>query len=91
VPITESFGSAVFMDMGDVTRATTYRFDHPQTSFGIGLRYRTIVGPLRFDAAIAPPPLQVFGQDDRIRTGVGRSRLFGIADGAVHFTIGEAF
>jgi len=91
VPITESFGSAVFMDMGDVTRATTYRFDHPQTSFGIGLRYRTIVGPLRFDAAIAPPPLQVFGTDDRIRTGVSRSRLFGIADGALHFTIGEAF
>ena len=91
VPITESFGSAVFVDMGDVTRGTAYRFDHPQTSFGIGLRYRTIVGPLRFDAALAPPSLQVWGVDDRIRTGVGTSRLFGFADGAVHFTIGEAF
>lgn len=91
VPITESFGTAVFIDMGDVTRGTSYRFNYPQTSFGLGLRYRTIVGPLRFDAALAPPPLQVFGQDDRIRTGVSTSRLFGIADGAVHFTIGEAF
>lgn len=91
VPITESFGTAVFVDMGDVTRGTAYRFNYPQTSFGLGLRYRTIVGPLRFDAALAPPPLQVFGTDDRIRTGVGSSRLFGIANGAVHFTIGEAF
>jgi len=91
VPITESFGSAVFVDMGDVTRGTSYRFDHPQTSVGLGLRYRTIVGPLRFDAAIAPPALQVIGVDDRVRTGVRRSRLFGFADGAVHFTIGEAF
>jgi outer membrane protein assembly factor BamA len=91
VPITESFGTAVFVDMGDVTRGTSYRFNYPQTSFGLGLRYRTIVGPLRFDAALAPPPLQVFGTDDRIRTGVSNSRLFGLADGAVHFTIGEAF
>jgi outer membrane protein assembly factor BamA len=91
VPITESFGAAAFMDMGDVARGPAYRFDHPQTSFGIGLRYRTIVGPLRFDAAIAPPDLQVFGQDDRIRTGVTPSRMFDLANGAVHFTIGEAF
>jgi hypothetical protein len=91
VPITEAFGTAVFVDAGDVTRGTSYRFDHPQTSFGLGLRYRTIVGPLRFDAAFAPPALQVFGTDDRIRTGVSNSRLFGIANGALHFTIGEAF
>jgi outer membrane protein assembly factor BamA len=91
VPITEAFGTALFIDMGDVTRGTSYRFNYPQTSFGLGLRYRTIVGPLRFDAALAPPALQVFGTDDRIRTGVSNSRLFGVANGAVHFTIGEAF
>lgn len=91
VPITESFGSAFFVDVGDVTRGTSYRFNYPQTSFGMGLRYKTIVGPLRFDAALAPPPLQVFGADERVRTGVRQSRLFGFADGAVHFTIGEAF
>lgn len=91
IPITESFGAATFWDMGDVSRGKSYRFNYPQMSFGLGLRYRTIVGPLRFDAAIAPPGLQVLGQDDRIRTGVAPSRLFGFADGAVHFTIGEAF
>lgn len=91
VPITESLGSALFVDVGDVTRGTSFRFNYPQTSFGLGLRYKTLVGPLRFDAAIAPPPLQVFGEDDRIRTGVSKSRLFGVVDGAIAFTIGEAF
>ncbi|MGD8858952.1 MAG: BamA/TamA family outer membrane protein [Myxococcales bacterium] len=91
VPVTESFGATLFVDVGDVSRAKVYRFDHPQTSLGIGLRYRTLVGPLRFDAAFAPESLQVIGQDDRIRDGVPRSTVFGLGQGAVHLTIGEAF
>lgn len=91
VPITLSFGAAFFVDVGDVARAKRYRLDHPQTSLGIGLRYRTIVGPLRFDAAFAPGGLQTIGSDDRIRTNVSRSTLLGIGDGSLHITIGEAF
>jgi outer membrane protein assembly factor BamA len=90
VPITQSFGTVFFADAGDVSRSTTYRLDHPQTSLGIGLRYRTIVGPLRLDFAAAPKSLQVFGKDERIRTGIEQSTWLGI-DGAVSFTIGEAF
>jgi outer membrane protein insertion porin family/translocation and assembly module TamA len=90
VPITQSFGTVFFVDAGDVSRSTSYRLDHPQTSLGIGLRYRTIVGPLRLDFAAAPPGLQVFGKDERVRTGVEQSTWLGI-DGAVSFTIGEAF
>jgi outer membrane protein assembly factor BamA len=90
VPITQSFGTVLFVDAGDVSRSTGYRFDHPQTSLGIGLRYRTIVGPLRLDFALAPDELQVFGVDERVRSGVEQSTFFGL-DGAVSFTIGEAF
>jgi outer membrane protein insertion porin family/translocation and assembly module TamA len=91
IPITESFGTVAFVDAGDVSRGTSYRFEYPQTSFGIGLRYLTIVGPLRLDGALAPSSLQVIGTDRRIRTGLGQSRLLGFANGALSFTIGEAF
>ena len=90
VPLTQSFGTVFFVDAGDVSRSTSYRFDHPQTSLGLGLRYRTIVGPLRLDFALAPESLQVFGVDERVRSGVEQSTFFGL-DGAVSFTIGEAF
>jgi outer membrane protein assembly factor BamA len=90
VPVTESLGAVAFADAGDVTRQDTFRFDHPQTSLGLGLRYRTLVGPLRLDMAVAPPALQVFGPDTRIRREVPESRLFGL-NGALSFTIGEAF
>jgi translocation and assembly module TamA len=91
VPVTESFGAVAFADAGDVTRQDVFRFDHPQTSFGLGLRYRTLVGPLRLDAALAPPALQVFGLDTRTqRDEVPQSKIFGL-DGALSFTIGEAF
>jgi translocation and assembly module TamA len=91
VPVTENFGTVAFVDVGDVSRSTSYRFNYPQTSFGLGLRYNTIVGPLRLDAALAPSNLQTIGADNRIRTGIPQSRVFGFADGAVSFTIGEAF
>jgi outer membrane protein assembly factor BamA len=93
VPVTESFGTVLFVDAGDVARAKRWRFDHPQMSLGLGLRYHTFVGPLRFDVALAPDGLQYFGEDERIRRGIEESELFGIDDvrGAVSFTIGEAF
>jgi len=101
VPVTESLGAVLFVDAGDVTRQKRWRLDHPQTSFGLGLRYHTFVGPLRFDAALAPDGLQHFGPDERcevpapdcMRPGLKESELFGIdgVNGAVSFTIGEAF
>jgi len=39
---------------------------------------------------VAPRGLQVFGKDERVRTGVEQSTWLGI-NGAVSFTIGEAF
>lgn len=90
VPLTESLGTVLFVDVGDVTRETHYRFYALQTSIGLGFRYHTLVGPVRLDAALAPPGLQVIGTDDRYRKDVPDSHLLG-ANGAISFTIGEAF
>lgn len=99
VPITSSIGAVLFVDAGDVSRERHFRFNEPQTSLGFGLRYKTIVGPIRFDVGFAPPGLQSIGADERQRnafntaaepTGFPESHFLG-APGAWHFTIGEAF
>jgi outer membrane protein insertion porin family/translocation and assembly module TamA len=101
--VTESFGTVVFVDAGDVTREKRWRFEYPQTSVGLGLRYHTFVGPLRFDVALAPEDWQHIGggRDMRVRDvitdgmvrPIDESEVFGIDGlyGAVSFTIGEAF
>jgi len=92
VPITVNFGTAFFVDVGDVSATTRFRFDHPQTTLGFGLRYKTIVGPLRLDMGLLPKALQVFGTDERPFDRPSQNDgVFGLADGAVHLTIGEAF
>lgn len=91
VPITQNLGTVLFVDAGDVSRTPRFRLNHPQTTLGIGLRYDTLVGPIRLDAGFAPPGLQVIGRDERARAGIGTSKVFGLAPGAVHLTIGEAF
>lgn len=93
-PITASLGGVLFGDMGDVSRETSFRFDHPQTSVGLGLRYFTIVGPIRFDIAWQIRDAAVFGEDERLRGRRDDTRVdFGFAGfpGAYHISIGEAF
>ena len=100
-PITSSFGVVLFMDAGDVSQGKSFRFQDPQTTLGFGLRYKTIIGPVRVDAGFAPAGLQRLGaSDDRWRKAYDvngdslahfpESHLFG-TNGAFHFTIGEAF
>jgi outer membrane protein assembly factor BamA len=101
IPVTASIGTVLFVDVGDVSREKRFRFSQPQTSLGFGLRYETLVGPIRLDVAFAPPGLQSTGDDERQRLAYDtaaveipfpESRVFGSsAAGAVHFTIGEAF
>jgi len=100
--ITAQFGVVFFVDVGDVSRRKVFRLNAPQPSFGIGLRYRTVIGPIRLDAGFAPPPLQVVGADPRVREAMNpdgsvpatrpyhESQLLG-TQGALHFTIGEAY
>jgi outer membrane protein assembly factor BamA len=101
-PITPSFGAVLFVDVGDVSANADkkFRFQYPQTTFGLGLRYKTLIGPIRLDAGFAPTNLQVIGADNRSRVAYNASgqlldgfpeSLFLGMRGALHFTIGEAF
>jgi outer membrane protein assembly factor BamA len=92
IPITTDFSIVGFGDMGDVngplTKHTRFRFSHYNTAFGGGLRYRTIIGPVRLDVGARPKNLQ---RKDR---EPGEDDMTGFKDrfpGAVHLTIGEAF
>jgi outer membrane protein assembly factor BamA len=96
-PLTPDFGAVLFVDVGDVSVEKRFRWNVPQTSFGFGLRYRTVIGPIRLDFGFAPKGLQVVGESDPRR----RSRLEPVGPfpesyflgsrGAIHFTIGEAY
>lgn len=93
VPLGESFGVAGFVDAGDVDGGYgnvngVFRFDHPNTTLGTGIRYKTIVGPLRLDIGWLVPGLQ--GNNEDSRKVPTRDPLFKV-NGAVHITIGEAF
>ena len=105
VPINDNLYVAGFTDMGDVSRGTSFRFDHLQTSVGAGIRYYTIVGPIRLDVGFRVPGAQVIGTDTRF---VGyctddamntidcvgdryRGRIFGGPPGAIHITLGDSF
>ncbi|HET8935303.1 MAG TPA: BamA/TamA family outer membrane protein [Polyangiales bacterium] len=97
-PLTPDFGAVLFVDVGDVSAEKRFRWNVPQMSFGFGLRYRTVIGPIRLDFGFAPKGLQVIGSTDprrriTLETGgrpFGESYILG-SRGAIHFTIGEAY
>lgn len=61
---TEDFGWVLFYDLGNVYESTLPKFDRKVlTSAGLGIRYHTPVGPLRFDIAF---PLQPRSHLDRV-------------------------
>jgi outer membrane protein assembly factor BamA len=99
-PITTELGVTLFTDAGDVSRVTV-DFAALNLAFGLGIRYRTIVGPFRFDIAYRPDQLAYIGDDPRTfcrGENAGQNNgctpypeIFGAFPGAVHLTIGEAF
>jgi outer membrane translocation and assembly module TamA len=110
--VTQSLGIVVFGDAGDVNRVRpddletgpSFRFDHPQVAFGFGIRYLTILGPIRLDVAFRPDDLQVIGTESTLPPPCGptdgnqcrpvsRMDVLGLFNfpGAFHLTIGEAF
>lgn len=102
--INESLGFVGFADMGDLNsgfawngdaNGRTFRFNYLRLTLGLGLRYNTIIGPLRVDIGWLIPPAQVVapGESDVIPA---LSPLFGSDDatfgyGAIHVSIGESF
>jgi hypothetical protein len=92
VPLGDSFGVATFVDVGDVyggspTEKARFRFDNPNTTFGGGLRYKTIVGPVRLDVGWLVPGLQ---GPAKYHGTVDQKSILGF-NGAIQLTIGEAF
>jgi outer membrane translocation and assembly module TamA len=79
-----------FMDFGDVNDAESFRFDHLNTSAGLGLRYFTFIGPIRLDAGFRIAELQTLGGSSSIEDGAGTFPFTQIP-GALHLTIGDSF
>lgn len=76
VPVWKALGAAVFVDSGNVfERVTQIDMSELRASMGIGLRYRTPVGPLRLDMGFKLGSLR---PEDKRRY-------------ALHFSFGQAF
>ncbi|MET0342072.1 MAG: BamA/TamA family outer membrane protein [Polyangiales bacterium] len=93
IPLGDSLGIATFFDAGDVdggspTRKASFRIDRPNGTLGAGLRYKTLVGPIRLDFGVLVPGLQ---GDRSGQQQVDRKDPLFRFNGAVHLTIGEAF
>jgi outer membrane protein insertion porin family len=78
VPVWKDFGAAVFVDGGNVfDRATEFDLGELRGSVGVGVRYRSPIGPIRFDIGFKTDRREIGGELERRR--------------ALHFSIGQAF
>jgi outer membrane protein insertion porin family/translocation and assembly module TamA len=89
----ESIYGVIFVDASDLTREIgQLRTNVPHLSPGVGLRYKTPVGPIRLDVGFRVPGAQALGKrelpEEEGRPG---SDLFGFFPGAIHLAILEAF
>jgi outer membrane translocation and assembly module TamA len=82
--------TVAFVDVGDVNDEEVFRFDHLNTSVGLGLRYFTVIGPLRLDLGFRIPDWQRLGPGDTVEEGASTLPFTDIA-GALHLTIGDSF
>ena len=90
-PLIGPLYAATFLDASDVTRTVgEIRFNVPHVSPGLGLRYRTPVGPLRIDAGYRTPWLQQIGEQDLERQEGNPGTVFGLPM-AIHIALGESF
>ncbi len=87
-PLVDALSGTLFTDASDVSsRQMWFRFNRLHLSVGVGLRYDTPVGPIRFDLGYRVPGLQA--PADAADEGTPRD-LFGLPL-AASFGIGESF
>ncbi len=91
VPVTRNFAQVLFMDFGDVNRASQFRFDYLRAAAGFGFRYQTPIGPVRLDFGFLIPKWQIIGEPPQPPSFQIFRRIRGGVPGAISFTIGEAF
>lgn len=90
-PVYGPLRSALFVDASDVTREVALlRSNHPHLSPGLGLRYATPVGPIRFDVGYRVPYAQKIGASELPLEEGNPGDIFGLPL-AIHFGLGEAF
>ena len=86
-PLFGPLRGAVFVDTGDVSPyQLSLRWNHPHLSTGLGLRYTTPIGPVRFDVGYRVPGLQAPASADEFQP----DELFGLPL-AISIGIGEPF
>jgi outer membrane translocation and assembly module TamA len=85
-----SFTVVGFLDLGDVNDQSFFRFNHLNTSVGFGLRYYTLIGPVRLDAGFRVLGLQRTDGSPGIEEDAN-TFPFTDAPGALHLTIGDSF
>jgi outer membrane protein assembly factor BamA len=91
-PISGNLHGALFVDASDVSRYVgTIRLRVPHVSPGFGLRYLTLVGPLRLDLGFRPPYLQAIGKKELPpEEGDEGGTIFGVPM-SIGIALGEAF
>jgi outer membrane protein insertion porin family/translocation and assembly module TamA len=86
-PLLGPLRGALFVDAGDVSPyQLSVRWDRPHLSPGLGLRYATPIGPVRFDVGYRVPGLQAPASADESNP----DELLGLPL-AVSIGIGEPF
>jgi len=89
-PIWGALGAVTFLDASDVTRERmAFRANNPHLSPGVGLRYHTPVGPIRFDLGYRLPRLFKISKQE-LAGEPDPGTLLGLPI-AIHIMIGEAF
>lgn len=74
--------------------APEFDFDYMVHALGLGIRYRTPIGPVRFDLAYSPNPPHFVGFDGtrpQLLTGTGTFREQRISALQFHFSLGQTF
>lgn len=103
--IGDTFGGVLYHDMGNVYRSLnkiSFRkqqrgvqdFDYMVHAAGIGIRYRTPVGPVRFDIGVSPNSPKFFGfrgTRDQLLLGGGTRLVQRINQLQFHFSLGQTF
>jgi outer membrane protein insertion porin family/translocation and assembly module TamA len=92
-PLDMPLFGVTFLDASDLTRSVgRVRLNVPHLTAGVGLRYVTAVGPIRFDVGYRIPGAQALGKSE-LPSEEGRpgGEVLGLFPGAVHLAIGEAF
>jgi outer membrane protein assembly factor BamA len=86
-PLLGELRGAIFADAADVSPYDVdFRFDRPHLSGGLGFRYGTPIGPVRFDIGYRIPGLQAPSGEDEYEP----NDIFGLPI-ALSFGIGEPF